>query len=207
MEKQEIIKTYSKKLSELTPGTTGNLSTFSGEKVAITPTGVCYGCFGSEDVPILSMDGDQLSGELQPSSEAPMHICIYEKFDTNAIVHTHSPWSTTLSIIHEPLPPVHYVVASSGAANEVPVADYATFGTEELAQNVVDEMKRAGTTACLMANHGLVATGDDLDDAIEAIRAIEFTARIYCQAKYIGEPNRLSKSEMEDVLKKWQEYG
>jgi len=207
MQKQELVKEYSEALAELTPGTTGNLSVCSGGEVAITPTGVGYGSFEAEEVPVLSMDGERVEGDLEPSTEVPMHMGIYESFGPGAVVHTHSPWSTTLSTLREPVPCIHYVLASAGASEGVPVADYARFGTKELADEVVDEMEEAETTACLMANHGLVAVGEDLEEALETARVVEFTARVYCQARAIGEPVRLSEEEMNEVLEKWEDYG
>jgi len=192
-------------LAELTPGRTGNLSVRRDDRFAVTPTGVAYDRIDADDVPVVDFEGDRVAGELAPSSETPMHTAIYREFEPGAIVHTHSPWSSTLAILHEPIPPVHYMLALAGTT--VPVADYATYGTEELAANAVAAMEAADAEACLLANHGLLATGEDLDAALETAVNVEYTARIYCQAKAFGEPVELSPEEMAAVAEKFEGYG
>lgn len=192
-------------LMSLTPGRTGNLSLRRDNHVAIKPTGVPYDGFTAEDVPVVTLDGERVAGKTEPSSETPMHTAVYRELEPNAIVHTHSPWASTLAILRQPIPPVHYMLALAGTT--VPVADYATYGTEELAENAVDAMVDAGSEACLLANHGLLALGDDLDDALETAVNVEFTARIYCQAKAFGDPTELSAEEMSAVATKFEGYG
>lgn len=194
-----------RRLIDLTPGRTGNLSVRTGRKIAITPSGVPYDEIEPPDVPVVSIDGDRLWGRLRPSSETPMHRHIYDRFETGAIVHVHSPWATTLATTGEPLPPVHYMIALAGET--VPVAPYATYGTEQLAQNAVEAMSAADSTACLLENHGLVATGDDADAALETAVAVESVARVYCQASAIGTPQQLSAEEIRTVEAKLAEYG
>ena len=192
-------------LASLTPGRTGNLSARDGDRVAITPSGVPYADIAPEDVPVLSMDGSKLRGDLEPSSEVPMHLGIYRELDADAIVHVHSPWATTLAVLNEPVPAVHYMVALAGG--EVPVAAYERYGTEALAQNAVDAMREHETTACLLANHGLVAAGPTVQSALETARAVESTARVYVQARSIGEPRRLSDEQLSAVAEQFASYG
>jgi L-fuculose-phosphate aldolase len=173
--------------------------------MAITPTGVPYDDLMAVDVPVMRVDGDQLAGRLEPSSEVPMHFALYDAFDVGAIAHAHSPWATTLAVLREPLPAVHYALARVG--DHVPVADYATYGSDGLADNAVEAMERADASACLLANHGVVATGADATDALETLGAIEFAARIYLQASAIGDPVTLPSEEMERVAEKFQSYG
>ncbi len=204
-ELQESVVGGLPELVELTPGRTGNLSARAGETVAITPSGVHYDEIETTDVPVLSIDGDQIGSELVPSSETPMHLGIYRSLDVGAIVHVHSSWATTLAVLGEELPPVHYMLAAAGGT--VPVAPYAPFGTTELAENAVTAMEEAGTTACLLANHGLVAGGTDLTDAIETAIAVESTARVFLQAQSVGEPVELSTEEFEVAMKQFETYG
>lgn len=196
---------YSTDLAALTPGRTGNLSVRRGDRLAVTPTGLDYAALSVEDVPVLSLDGDRLVGDRAPSSESPMHRAVYEAFDAGAIAHTPSPWATTLSVLREPLVPVHYALARAGGT--VPVAEYATYGTEALAANAVTAMREADAGACLLANHGLVATGTDAADAVETARAVETTARVYCQARAVGDPTVLPDEEIEAVARKFEGYG
>lgn len=202
---RRTVAAHAPSLAELTPGRTGNLSVRREDHAAITPTGVPYDEIGADDVPVVSLDGERAAGDLKPSSETPMHTAVYRAFDAGAIVHTHSPWTSTLAILHRPLPPVHYMVALAG--REVPVADYATYGTAELAENAVEAMEDAGSTACILANHGLLATGDTAEDALETAVNVEYTARIYCQARSVGEPTELTPDELAAVEEKFEGYG
>lgn len=192
-------------LRELTPGRTGNFSARSGDTVAITPSGVPYDAIEPADVPVLSLAGDVIAGDRNPSSETPMHLGIYRSLDVNAIAHVHAPWVTTLAVLGEELPPVHYMLAAAGGT--VPVAGYAPFGTWELAKKVVASMEAAGTTACILANHGLVAGGADVQDAIETTIAVESTARVYLQARSVGEPVELKPAELEAAIAQFESYG
>lgn len=192
-------------LGDLTPGRTGNLSFRCEDRFAITPSGVPYDDIAPGDVPVVSMEGERVRGEMAPSSETPMHRHVYERFDAGAIAHVHSPWATTLATMHEPVRPVHYMLAVAGG--EVPVAEYATYGTEALAENAVDAMERAGTTACLLANHGLVATGEDLEEAMETAATVESVARLDYQARVLGGAEPLSDDELDLVAHKFESYG
>jgi L-fuculose-phosphate aldolase len=202
---RRAVATRAPDLAGLTPGRTGNLSVRRDDRFAVTPTGVAYDRIAAADVPVVSADGEQVAGDTAPSSETPMHSAVYREFDAGAIVHTHSPWASTLAILHEPIPPVHYMLALAGTT--VPVADYATYGTAELAGNAVEAMEEADAEACLLANHGLLVTGDDADSALETAVNVEYTARIYCQAKAFGDPAELSREEMAAVAEKFEGYG
>lgn len=202
---RRAVATRAPDLAGLTPGRTGNLSVRRDDRFAVTPTGVAYDRIAAADVPVVSVDGEQVAGDTAPSSETPMHSAVYREFDAGAIVHTHSPWASTLAILHEPIPPVHYMLALAGTT--VPVADYATYGTAELAGNAVEAMEEADAEACLLANHGLLVTGDDADSALETAVNVEYTARIYCQAKAFGDPVELSREEMAAVAEKFEGYG
>ncbi|USZ72553.1 class II aldolase/adducin family protein [Natronosalvus halobius] len=193
-------------LASLTPGRTGNLSVRDGDVFAITPTGVPYDAFDVDDVPVVGVDGEHRDGAMKPSSEVPMHSAIYRREDVGAIVHTHSPWSTTLAIADEPLPPIHYMIVAVG--KRVPVAEYAPYGTDALAENIVTAMREADATASLIENHGLVVTAPDLETALENTAHVESLARIYLEARSAGlEPQRLSDEQLETVLAKFESYG
>ncbi|MFB6086089.1 MAG: class II aldolase/adducin family protein [Halodesulfurarchaeum sp.] len=204
-ELQESVVTFLPDLAELTPGRTGNLSVRADEMVAITPSGVPYEEIEPGAIPVLSVDGDRIAGSLEPSSETPMHLGIYRSLEVGAIVHVHSPWATTLAVLGEELPPVHYMLAAAGGA--VPLAPYAPFGTTELAENAVSAMEEAGTTACLLANHGLIAGGSDVADALETAIAVESTARVYVQASSVGDPVEVSTDEFQDAVARFESYG
>ncbi len=194
-------------LAGLTPGRTGNLSVRTGDQFAVTPTGVAYDSFDTDDVPVVNLDGEQVAGEMLPSSEVPMHRHIYRghEDDPGAVVHTHSQWSTTMAVLREELPPVHYMIVAVG--DRVPVAGYAPYGSEALAANVIGAMEEANSSACFIENHGLVVTADDLPTAMEHTRHVESLAELYLRARSVGDPTTLSTEQLQTVREKFESYG
>jgi L-fuculose-phosphate aldolase len=191
----------------LTTGTGGNLSCRGRDRelVAISPSGVPYAELTPAEVAVIDRDGRQLEGDAKPSSEMGFHLALYRnRNDIGGIVHTHSAYATTLACLNCEIPAVHYLVGFAGS--KVPVAPYATFGSEALADSVRQTM---GTqyNAVLLANHGLVAVGDDLSRAFDIAEEIEFVARVFCQAKAIGDPVVLGDEEMQRVIEKFKSYG
>lgn len=220
-EREEIIK-FSLKMvnSGLTTGSGGNLSIFNrGEGlIAITPSGVEYQDLTPDDIILLDAEGNRTPYQeadrggvipsenhcLKPSSEVGFHIAIYRKRpDINSVVHTHSPYATTFACLNREIPPVHYLVAFAG--RKVPVAPYATFGTQQLADNIVSTI--GDYHATLLANHGLVALGDTILNAFNTAEEIEFVARLCFQAESIGTPVVLPDDEMDRVIEKFKSYG
>jgi L-fuculose-phosphate aldolase len=204
-EAREAVVEYAPALADLTPGRTGNLSVRDGDAVAVTPTGVPYDALDADDVPVVGLDGERLAGRMAPSSEVPMHTGIYKHDRPGAIVHTHSPWATTMATLGRKLPPVHYMIVSVG--REVPLADYAPYGTEALAANVVAAMAEADADAAILANHGLVVTGPDLETAVENTRHVEDLCRLYLRASAVGEPNLLTDDQLATVEERFESYG
>jgi L-fuculose-phosphate aldolase len=206
-ERSQIVH-FGKRLlaARLTSGTGGNLSIFDRDQglIAISPSGVEYESMVPADVPVLDMDGATVDGSRKPSSELDFHRSLYTKrTDLRAVVHTHSVYATTMACLNWEIPAVHYLVAFSG--HKVPLAPYATFGTPELARNVAESI--GDGNALLLANHGLVAVGANLDTAFAVAEEIELVARIYYQAKCIGEPVILPEEEMSKVIQKFATYG
>lgn len=206
-ERQMLVK-FGRKLitSNLTTGSGGNLSIYNRTEglVAIKPSGIDYFDMTPEDVVIMTIDGRIVEGDKKPSSEINFHLGLLKnRPDINAVVHTHSVYATTIACLNWELPAVHYLVGFSG--NKVPVAPYATFGTPELAQNILRSI--GSYNACLMANHGLVTVGNNMATAFAAAEEIELVARIYYQTKCIGDPVILSDAEMATVCEKFKTYG
>lgn len=188
----------------LTTGSGGNISVRVGEGMLISPSGMTYDRVTAEDMVLLGMEGSMLEGTRRASSEAAMHAAVYRRReDVRAIVHTHSPYATTFACLREAIPAVHYLVGFAGHC--VPVAPYATYGTEELAAAAVDTLGDGG--AVLLANHGVLAVGDTLARAFAVAEEIELVARVYYQARCIGTPVLLDAEEMERVLVKFRDYG
>jgi len=203
---RDAVVEHAPELAALTPGRTGNLSVRDGDAFAITPTGVPYDSFDADDVPVVAMDGEHVAGRMDPSSEVPMHRHIYRFDDPGAIVHTHSPYATTLATLHEELPPIHYMIVAVG--KRVPVADYAPYGTEALARNAVDAMRDAQSTATIIENHGLVVTGADLPTALENTVHVESLCELYLRARAVGgDPHELTDAQLDAVLRKFESYG
>ena len=186
-------------------GSSGNLSVRSDLGMLITPTGVQPAALEAFDVVDMSLAGRVAQGQLLPSSEWHMHTAIYRaRPDINAVVHCHSRYATILACAHRPIPAIHYMIAVT-AADEVPVAAYATFGTEALAQSTVGTLGQG--RACLLANHGQIATGVDLDQAMTVALEVEELAAIYWGSLAIGGGEVLSQEAMMEVHTAFAGYG
>jgi len=202
---REAVVEHAPELARLTPGRTGNLSVRDGDRFAVTPTGVAYDAFDAGDVPVVDLAGERVAGRMTPSSEVPMHRHIYRGYGSDAIVHTHSPWATTMATLHRKLPPIHYMIVAVG--KRVPVAEYAPYGTEELAANVVAAMEEADATASFIENHGLVVTAADIETALEHTTHVEDLSRLYLQSSAVGEPTELPESELDTAIEQFRDYG
>lgn len=179
----------------LAVGTAGNVSVRVDDHVVVTPTGGVFGEMRAEDMAVVDRAGALVEGPLRPTSELALHLVLYERMDAGAVVHTHAPYATALSCVVEEVPAVHYSMLMLGGS--LKVAPYATFGTEELAHNVVDAL--AGRTACLMQNHGHVGYGHDLAYALEATLMVEWACTVYWRARALGEPAALTDEQLQDV--------
>ena len=205
-ERQSITETGKRMIiARLTTGTGGNLSIFNREEglIAIKPSGVPYQTMQAEDVVILKPTGEQVDGKLKPSSETKFHLAIYQaRPDVNAILHSHQVHATTIACMGIELPAVHYLIGWCG--DKVPLAPYATFGTQALSDNILSVL--GDYRACLLENHGLITLGTDLNQAFDIAEELELVAQIYIQAKAIGEPKLLDKQQMVEVLEKFKTY-
>lgn len=189
----------------LNRGTSGNLSVRFQSGMFVTPSGVTPDRLTPDLMVFVDGDGRVAEGSARPSSEFKMHLGLYRRRgDANAIVHCHARHSTILACAHREIPPLHYMVAVSGGAS-VPVAPYATFGSEELAEGVAKTLD--GRFACLMANHGLISLGPKLAVAMAIAEEIEEQAAVYCGTLAIGGPTLLDATEMKLILTAFEQYG
>ncbi len=188
------------------PSKSGNVSARTEAGFLITPSGLPYAQTTPADLIELSLDGVVLSGARKPSSEWPFHAAIYRaRPEAQAIVHTHSPRATALSCTRRGIPAFHYMIALCGGA-DIRCADYATFGTPELAENAVRALE--GRKAVLLANHGVIALGASLAGAHQIVAEVENLAGQYLDILAAGlEPVILDEAEMARVSAKFAGYG
>jgi L-fuculose-phosphate aldolase len=208
LEERKAVVYYGKKLisSQLTTGTGGNLSIYNRAEglVAIKPSGMDYFEITEDDIVVVDLDGKIIEGPRRPSSEMQLHLGLYKsRPNINAVVHTHQIYATTIACLNWELPAVHYLVGFSGT--KVPLAPYATYGSRELAENVVHTI--GDFNACLMANHGLITVGSSLASAFAAAEEIELVSRLFYQTKCIGAPVILPDDEITRVMQKFNTYG
>lgn len=193
-------------LAGFCPSKSGNVSARHGAGLLITPSGLPYARMTPEDLIHLSLDGVVLAGRGKPSSEWPFHTEIYKaRPDAQAIVHTHSPRATALACARRGVPAFHYMIALCGGP-DIRCADYATFGTPELAENAVRGLE--GRKAVLLANHGVIALGGSLAGAHQIAAEVENLAGQYLDILAAGlEPAILDAEEMARVSAKFAGYG
>jgi L-fuculose-phosphate aldolase len=180
----------------LVVGTAGNVSERSDERVAITPTGATLDELTAEQVTIVGLDGAHVDGPLAATSELDLHLGVYRRYAAGAVVHTHAPMATALSCVLDELPVVHYQMLLLGGP--VRVAPYATFGSPELAEVTLEALDERA--AALMANHGAIVYGPDLDAAVKQSQLLEWACTVYWRAAAIGEPRVLDERQRTAVV-------
>jgi len=189
----------------LTAGTSGNISIRTEGGMLITPTGLAPALLLQEHIVAIDLDGRAAQDQLTPSSEWQMHADVYrQKPEVRAIVHCHSPYATILACARKPIPPLHYMVAAAGSYG-IPLADYATFGSRELSRANLEAL--SGSMACLLANHGQLATGSNLDGALKLAELVEELAHCYWGTLAIGGPLILDPPQMDAVMAAFASYG
>ena len=206
-ERREIVR-YGRLLLErkLTTGTGGNLSIFHREQelMVISPSARDYQEIEPEDTVVLNLEGEVVAGNSKPSSEYQLHLLVYrERPDVSAVVHTHSVNATAVSCLNEEIPPLHYLIGFAG--DKLPRAEYALFGTRELAENAVNALG-SSYNAVLLDNHGLLAVGSSLQQAFQAAEMIEYVAELYVKCRSMGKPALLSEAQMKKVGEKFKAY-
>ena len=206
-EREQVIEYSLKLLSEgLTNGTAGNVSIFNREEglVAISPTGVNYSELTPEMISIVDLEGKLIEG-LKPSSELEMHMILYRnREDVNAVIHTHPVYTTVLACLRQDLPAIDYMIAVTGTT-KVKCAEYASYGTKELAENAYKAM--GSSLAVILANHGLTTAGKDIANAFNITVQVEYISNLYIKARNIGEPIILPDNEMNSMLERFKTYG
>ncbi|NUK01933.1 class II aldolase/adducin family protein [Streptomyces lunaelactis] len=189
----------------LVVGTSGNVSVRAGGLVLVTPSGVPYDRLTPEDAVAVDLDGNQVLGDLAPTSELPLHLQVYRNTNAGAVVHTHAVHATAVSTLVPEVPLIHYMAAALGGP--VRVAAYALYGTDELAANMLRALR--DRTGCLLQNHGTVTYGDSLDQAYDRTAQLEWMCRLWLTAAALPgySPSLLSRSQLREVEEKFQGYG
>ncbi len=207
MRLRDELVTTAKRMSELglTPGMSGNVSVRGPSGIFVTPSGMPYSELRPDDAVEIKSDGSIRPGQRAPSTEWRLHRDILgARADVQAIVHTHSLYCTTISMLRRPIPAVHYMIVLAGS-DEIPCAEYATFGSAQLALNAVSALR--GGDACLLANHGMVALGSSLPAALKLAAEVETLASQYWHAAQVGTPHVLDREELLKVRERFAEYG
>ncbi|HKQ23198.1 MAG TPA: L-fuculose-phosphate aldolase [Burkholderiales bacterium] len=185
-------------------GKSGNVSARWKDGFLITPSGLPYEETRPADIVFVDRKG-QPTGKRPPSSEWRFHQDIHRtRKDVQAVVHAHSSFATALACLGMDVPAFHYMIAVAGG-NSIRCAPYATFGTQELSDHALKAM--ADRKACLLANHGMITTGNSLKQALALAVEVEALCEQYWRAVQIGQPAVLSDAEMETVLEKFKTYG
>ncbi len=196
--------------SGINRGSAGNVSArywpegAASDGFIITPTGMAYADCDAEDMVRVGLDGTP-HGARKPSSEWRFHRDIYAKRpEVGAIVHTHSPFATSLACTGRGIEPFHYMIARFGG-RDVRCADYATFGTQALSDAVLAALE--GRRACLMAHHGMLVTGRNLAQALDLAVELETLCEQYWRVLQLGPAVLLPDDEMARVIEKFAHYG
>jgi len=193
--------------SGLNQGTSGNISARYKDAMLITPSAVPYDAMKPEMIATMPFKGEYgaWQGPLKPSTEWRFHYDIMRsRPDVGGIVHTHSTFATTLAIAGKSIPACHYMIAAFGGT-DIRCAEYATYGTKQLSDNALKALE--GRTGCLLANHGVIATGANLDKAMWLAVELETIAKQYYYALALGSPNILSNGLIAETAKGFATYG
>ena len=188
----------------LNRGTAGNVSVRHADGFYITPTGMAYAALQEDDIPLMGLDGSH-TGQRKPSSEWRFHRDLYaSRPEVGAVLHAHSPFAVSLACLRLGIPAFHYMIARFGG-DSIRCARYAIFGSEALSTAAMAAMD--GRKGCLLANHGMLIAGRDLDEALALAIELEELCEQYWRASQLGSPVLLSAGEMAEVLDKFKGYG
>ncbi len=188
----------------LNRGASGNVSVRSENGFIITPSGLKPEDMQSQDMIFLDSEGvNQSAGT--PSSEWRFHKDIYnQRPEVGAIIHTHSTFCTTLACLRKDIPPFHYMIALAGG-DSIRCAPYALFGSQELSDSALKALE--GRKACLLANHGMIVIGNNLQSAMDLALEVESLCEQYWRVLQVASPFILNSREMSEVLERFKTYG
>lgn len=202
---RESVAAHARRLvaDRLVAGTAGNLSVRVGDLVAVTASGVAYDTMTAAEVVVVDLAGTPVVGTLEPTSELPLHLLCYTRDGASAVVHTHSAAAVALSLLRDDVPLVHYQTAVFGGG--VSVAEYAPFGTDELAANTSAAL--ADRTAAVMRHHGTIVLGASLRAAYDGAAHLEWLCDVWLRAAAVGTPRLLYPEQVDDAVDRFRNYG
>lgn len=202
---QQIIDTcLAMQAQGINQGSAGNVSARYRGGFLITPSGMAYDRLKPEHIVLVDLQGN-CDDTLNPSSEWRMHRDIYaNRAQAGAVLHAHSTYATALSCLREDIPAFHYMIAVAGG-NSIRCADYALFGTQALSDHMLAALSER--RACLLGTHGMICFHDNLDKALWLGVEVETLAKQYWHARQAGKPVILSKTQMDEVLQQFKDYG
>ncbi|MEC8265418.1 MAG: class II aldolase/adducin family protein [Pseudomonadota bacterium] len=200
----QIIEAYKRHLDlGLNVGSEGNISVRKNDLIYITPSGIDINKIGKKHISVISLDGFK-ENKIKPSSELDLHLMLYKnRAEISSIVHCHSDWASTLSCLRKNIPQFHYMVAEFGG-KDIKCAKYATFGTKKLAKNVIKAIKNR--KGCLLANHGQICVGKNLEEASHLSIALEKISKQYFFCLLSKKFKMLTNNEMSEVLESFSDY-
>lgn len=195
--------------SGINQGTSGNISVRYQNRMLITPSGIPYKTLSPEDIAVMPFDAQYgtWDGPYRPSTEWRFHLDILTaKPEVNAIVHAHPTFCTVLAIAHRSIPACHYMIAAFGG-DEIRCSEYATFGTPELSKTALQALEQRW--GCLLANHGSIALGENLDKAMWRAVELETIAKQYYYSLALPQSadTLLSSEEISKVMEMFKSYG
>jgi len=202
--RQQLLDT-SRRLVELglNRGSSGNASVRDGDGMLITPSALPVSGMTVTSMVRMYLDGNVLQGG-KPSSEWRFHRDILaSRPGIGAVIHTHSTFATTLACLRRDVPAVHYMIAMAGGDN-IRCTPYSVFGEQVLSDHALEALR--DRKACLLGNHGMIALGSDLADALAVAVEVEFVCEVYWRALQAGEPQILTAQQMHEVKQRFVEY-
>jgi len=202
---RQLLLDTSRRLLELglNRGSAGNASLRCRDGMLITPSALPVTEMTPESMVFLDLDGSVVRGGT-PSSEWRFHRDILaSRPEIGAIIHTHSSFATTIACLGKEVPPVHYMIAMAGADN-IRCTPYALFGGQCLSDHALEALRER--KACLLGNHGMIALGSDLADALAVTVEVEFLCEVYWRSLQAGEPRLLTAQQMHEVKRKFVDY-
>ena len=204
-EREQLLQIAQKLIATgLNKGTAGNASVRCEGGFLVTPSGMAVEDMSAASMVKMQFDGSYEADKI-PSSEWRFHRDILKnRLETNAIVHTHSMFATTLACLHKDIPPFHYMIAVAGGDN-IRCAPYALFGSQALSDNALAAL--IDRKACLLANHGMICLGKDLDDALAVTVEVENLCEQFWRILQVREPFLLTEEEMYEVFQQFKGYG